>query len=80
MIRLHVDTIRQTGRVAQGVKLIDIAKRNDVISSVCVVNREEDEEAEVEENATELPEVQPENGEAPVEEAGSTENTETNNE
>ncbi len=42
-IRMHVDTIRQTGRVAQGVKLIDIAKRNDVISSVCVVPREEDE-------------------------------------
>ncbi len=43
-IRLHVDTIRQTGRVAQGVKLIDIAKRNDVISSVCVVPREEESE------------------------------------
>ncbi len=41
-IRMHVDTIRQTGRVAQGVKLIDICKRNDVISSVCVVPREED--------------------------------------
>ena len=80
MIRLHVDTIRQTGRVAQGVKLIDIAKRNDVISSVCVVNREEDEEVETEENATELPEVQPENGEASVEEAGSTETAETDNE
>jgi len=47
-IRLHVDTIRQTGRVAQGVKLIDIAKRNDVISSVCVVPRQEDEPEEVE--------------------------------
>ncbi len=41
-IRIHVDTIRQTGRVAQGVKLIDIGKRNDVISNVCVVPREED--------------------------------------
>ena len=79
MIRLHVDTIRQTGRVAQGVKLIDIAKRNDVISSVCVVNREEDEEVETEENATELPEVQAENGEASVE-GGSTETAETDNE
>ncbi len=47
-IRLHVDTIRQTGRVAQGVKLIDIAKRNDVISSVCVVPREEENEAPAE--------------------------------
>ncbi|MCD8302274.1 MAG: DNA gyrase subunit A [Prevotellaceae bacterium] len=41
-IRMHADTIRVTGRVAQGVKLIDIGKRNDVISSVCVVPREED--------------------------------------
>lgn len=41
-VRLHVDEIRQTGRVAQGVKLIDIAKRNDVISNVCVVEREDD--------------------------------------
>ncbi len=45
-IRMHVDEIRQTGRVAQGVKLIDIARRNDVISTVCVVPREEEEEAE----------------------------------
>lgn len=52
-IRMHVDTIRQTGRVAQGVKLIDITKRNDVISNVCVVPREEEEEVtdEVIENA-----------------------------
>lgn len=50
-IRLHVDEIRQTGRVAQGVKLIDITKRNDVISSVCVVPRE-DEEPELEEPET----------------------------
>ncbi len=42
-IRMHADTIRVTGRVAQGVRLIDIGKRNDVISSVCVVPREEDE-------------------------------------
>jgi len=56
-IRLHVDTIRQTGRVAQGVKLIDIAKRNDVISSVCVVPREEDEtDASAEETSSELTE------------------------
>ena len=40
-IRMHVTDIRQTGRVAQGVKLIDITKRNDVISNVCVVDREE---------------------------------------
>ena len=43
-IRMHASDIRQTGRVAQGVKLIDIAKRNDVISNVCVVDREEEAE------------------------------------
>jgi len=66
-IRMHVDQIRQTGRVAQGVKLIDIAKRNDVISSVCVVPREEDEPEE----ATELPE-----GETPTTENNDDNNTE----
>ncbi len=48
-IRMHSDSIRQTGRVAQGVKLIELAKRNDVISSICVVPREEDDENENEE-------------------------------
>jgi DNA gyrase subunit A len=43
-IRMHAADIRQTGRVAQGVKLIDITKRNDVISNVCVVAREEEVE------------------------------------
>ena len=54
-VRLHVDEIRQTGRVAQGVKLIDIAKRNDVISNVCVVEREDDlpEETDEQEQTTE---------------------------
>lgn len=57
-IRMHVDSIRQTGRVAQGVKLIDIAKRNDVISNVCVVPREDDELTE----DTEVPEIQDNQG------------------
>lgn len=47
-LRLHVDQIRQTGRVAQGVKLIELTKRNDEISSVCVVPRQEDETEETE--------------------------------
>lgn len=57
-IRMHVDSIRQTGRVAQGVKLIDIAKRNDVISNVCVVPREDDELTE----DSEVPETQDNQG------------------
>ncbi len=48
-IRLAVDDIKKSGRLTQGVKLIDISKRNDVISSVCVVDHvEEPEEPEVE--------------------------------
>jgi DNA gyrase subunit A len=48
-IRLAVDDIKKSGRLTQGVKLIDIAKRNDVISSVCVVEHvDPTEEAEVE--------------------------------
>ncbi len=50
-IRIHADTIRQTGRVAQGVKLIDILKRNDVISNVCVVPRYEEDDETPEEGA-----------------------------
>lgn len=46
-IRLAVTDIKQSGRNTQGVKLIDIARRNDVISSVCVVEHE-DEPEEVE--------------------------------
>lgn len=45
-LRLHVADIRQAGRATQGVRLIDLKKRNDIISSVCQVptSTEEDEE------------------------------------
>ncbi len=43
-LRLHADSIRLTGRVAQGVKLIDLDRRGDVISSVCVVPRADEQE------------------------------------
>ncbi len=41
-IRLALSTIKTQGRNTQGVKLIDLAKRNDVISSVCCVAHEEE--------------------------------------
>lgn len=41
-IRVPVRTISVQGRVTQGVKLIDLAKRNDTISSVCHVEAEPD--------------------------------------
>lgn len=41
-IRLHVDGVRVMGRATQGVRIINLAKRNDAISSVCSVSREEE--------------------------------------
>ena len=66
-IRLHVADINVYGRAAQGVKLIDLEKRNDEIVSVCVVDS--NEEDAVEESLTE-PSVTPVEtaGDAPVEE------------
>ena len=44
-IRLNISDIRIMGRATQGVRLINLEKRNDEIASVCKVNREElDEE------------------------------------
>ena len=48
--------IRIMGRAAQGVKLIDLTKKNDSIASVCKVLTEQ-EEAEIEEEAANLPDV-----------------------
>ena len=56
-LRLHVADIRQAGRATQGVRLIDLKKRNDIISSVCQVptSTDEDEEnAEVDLNDAEV--------------------------
>ena len=52
-IRLHADMIKLTkSRVAQGTKVIELKKRNDVISHLSVVPRD-DEEAEGETDAIE---------------------------
>lgn len=48
-IRLCVQDVRVMGRATQGVKLINLDKRNDTISSVCQVNTEVEEEIEGEE-------------------------------
>jgi DNA gyrase subunit A len=45
-IRMDISTIRQTGRAAQGVKLIELQKRNDSLVSGCIVPKEENETAE----------------------------------
>ena len=55
-IRLHADVIKETkSRVAQGTKVIELKKRNDVISHLSVVPRA-DEEPEAE-TGTETEEV-----------------------
>ena len=43
-IRLKVADVRIMGRATQGVRLINLEKRNDQIASVCKVNSETDEE------------------------------------
>jgi len=50
VIRLHVADIRVMGRATQGVKLINLEKRNDEIASVCKVLTETEEET----NASEV--------------------------
>ena len=55
-LRLRVADVRQAGRATQGVRLIDLKKRNDVISSVCQVPTDDEEEAETV-DGTELPEA-----------------------
>ena len=67
VIRLKVADVRIQGRATQGVRLINLGKRNDQISSVCKVTTE-----------TEEPEVQDAEiveGDAPV--VGSTESSES---
>ncbi len=48
-IRMKISDIRIMGRATQGVRLINLEKRNDEIASVCKVNSEE-----IEENQTNL--------------------------
>ena len=46
-LRLHVADVRLCGRATQGVRLIDLKKRNDAISSVCQVPADDEEEVEI---------------------------------
>lgn len=49
-IRVKVDNLRVMGRATQGVKLINLGKRNDQIASVCKVMSEKDEDIIIEDN------------------------------
>ena len=70
VIRVHVSDIRIMGRATQGVRIINLEKRNDTIASVCCVEADPDEETEqIAPDAEELPaltesETEPEEEEA----------------
>ena len=49
-IRMKVEDVRIMGRATQGVRLINLEKRNDQIGSVCKVESESDDEASLEES------------------------------
>ena len=59
LIRLNVSEVRVMGRATQGVRLINLTKKNDTIASVCKVQKATEEElaeeqeanAEISENA-----------------------------
>ena len=61
-IRMAMESIRVQGRATQGVKLIELQKRNDVLMFGCVVPKEEQEETPETQENTESPET-PENNE-----------------
>lgn len=70
MIRVHVADIRVMGRYTQGVRIINLAKRNDTIASVCSVAADPDSETEtIAPDAEELPELDAAELDAPVESA-----------
>lgn len=80
-LRLRVADIRQAGRATQGVRLIDLKKRKDVISSVCQVPTDDEEEVETVDGAElpEAPEVTDTNREEDVADNNGGETPETDN-
>ena len=56
-LRTHVSSLSVIGRAAQGVRLIDLGKRNDEIASVCKVATVIDEEIEAQTEEGIKPEV-----------------------
>ena len=54
-LRIHVADLRIMGRATQGVRIINLDKRNDVIASVCCVDADPEEETVEVLDAEELP-------------------------
>ena len=58
ILRIHVADIRVMGRYTQGVRIINLTKRNDAIASVCCVEADPEEEVmQIAPDAEELPEL-----------------------
>lgn len=55
-LRIHVSDIKVQGRYTQGVRIINLDKRNDTIASVCCVDSDPEEEVTEVEAQTEAPE------------------------
>ena len=58
-IRMKVEDVRIMGRATQGVRLINLEKRNDQIGSVCKVESESEEEALVDETTDDILTIEP---------------------
>ena len=58
-IRMKVEDVRIMGRATQGVRLINLEKRNDQIGSVCKVESESEEEALVDETTEDILTIEP---------------------
>ncbi|MDE6498373.1 MAG: DNA gyrase subunit A [Muribaculaceae bacterium] len=56
-LRFHVADIRLMGRATQGVRIINLGKRNDVIASICCVDTDPEEEVEAIEEGEALPDM-----------------------
>lgn len=81
-IRIHMSALRVMGRATQGVKLIDLEKRNDTIASVCCVDSDPEEAvdddalvAEAEQTELEFAPDEPDDDTAPDDDADNDDNT-----
>ena len=63
LIRLNVSEVRVMGRATQGVRLINLTKKNDTIASVCKVQKATEEELAEEQENQEMVENQETNNE-----------------
>ena len=80
-IRLKLADVRIMGRATQGVRLINLEKRNDQIASVCKVNSESNED-KMEEDIDEqnvVPTSEPLVNEEPQQEENNEESENSNN-